>query len=123
MNCIELAACCAETTKTLSADSGAYIAEIRSRGWQAYRFGVFSEQVIICLHLRVYDARLSTTTTTDMARGAFIVLEGLDRSGKSTQVDRLIKRLNDSGRKARLQKFPGAFDGGIGAACNALDTR
>jgi dTMP kinase len=43
-----------------------------------------------------------------MARGAFIVLEGLDRSGKSTQVAKLVDRLNQTGHKARLQKFPGA---------------
>lgn len=42
-------------------------------------------------------------------RGTFIVLEGLDRSGKSTQVDRLIARLNKEGHQARLQKFPGTF--------------
>lgn len=42
-----------------------------------------------------------------MARGALIVLEGLDRSGKSTQVDRLVARLNAEGHKARLHKFPG----------------
>ena len=40
-------------------------------------------------------------------RGALIVFEGLDRSGKTTQVDRLIARLQKEGRKARLQKFPG----------------
>lgn len=37
-----------------------------------------------------------------MTRGKFIVLEGLDRSGKSTQVERLVKKLD-----AKLQKFPG----------------
>jgi dTMP kinase len=42
-----------------------------------------------------------------MPRGAFIVLEGLDRSGKSTQVDRLIERLRSNGKEVRLQKFPG----------------
>lgn len=40
-------------------------------------------------------------------RGALIVFEGLDRSGKTTQVDRLVARLQAEGRKARLQKFPG----------------
>ena len=40
-------------------------------------------------------------------RGNFIVLEGLDRSGKSTQVDRLVSKLEKSGRRVRLQKFPG----------------
>lgn len=42
-------------------------------------------------------------------RGALIVFEGLDRSGKTTQVDRLIARLQKDGRKARLQKFPGEY--------------
>ncbi|GMK53458.1 hypothetical protein CspeluHIS016_0100440 [Cutaneotrichosporon spelunceum] len=41
-----------------------------------------------------------------MPRGALIVLEGLDRSGKSTQVDRLVARLNAEGYRARLHKFP-----------------
>ncbi|WVW82215.1 thymidylate kinase [Kwoniella bestiolae CBS 10118] len=39
-------------------------------------------------------------------RGAFIVFEGLDRCGKSTQVSRLVERLEREGRQARLQKFP-----------------
>ncbi|WWC99610.1 thymidylate kinase [Kwoniella sp. B9012] len=39
-------------------------------------------------------------------RGAFIVFEGLDRCGKSTQVARLMDRLEREGQKARLQKFP-----------------
>ncbi|OCF55534.1 thymidylate kinase [Kwoniella mangroviensis CBS 10435] len=39
-------------------------------------------------------------------RGAFIVFEGLDRCGKSTQVARLVDRLEREGQKARLQKFP-----------------
>jgi hypothetical protein len=48
-----------------------------------------------------------STMSMSMSRGAFIVLEGLDRSGKSTQVSRLIDRLQRDGRQARLQKFPG----------------
>ncbi|ORX35760.1 thymidylate kinase-domain-containing protein [Kockovaella imperatae] len=39
-------------------------------------------------------------------RGLFIVLEGLDRSGKSTQVSRLHDQLEQDGHKARIQKFP-----------------
>lgn len=46
-------------------------------------------------------------TTSSPQRGLFIVLEGLDRCGKSTQVDRLVVGLERSGRPARLQKFPG----------------
>ncbi|KAJ1493055.1 thymidylate kinase-domain-containing protein [Baffinella frigidus] len=39
-------------------------------------------------------------------RGAFIVLEGLDRSGKSTQVARLTELLNGKGIKAAALNFP-----------------
>ncbi|KAJ6476057.1 thymidylate kinase [Mycena vitilis] len=41
-----------------------------------------------------------------MARGAFIVVEGLDRSGKTTQVATLHARLADAGINAQLFKFP-----------------
>ena len=41
-----------------------------------------------------------------MRRGTFIVLEGLDRSGKSTQAKRLAKYLNDKGVKASNINFP-----------------
>ena len=55
----------------------------------------------------------STTT-----RGAFIVIEGLDKSGKSTQAARLLDRIQSSTTdvptpqpppKAVLLKFPGEF--------------
>ncbi|WOO81144.1 Thymidylate kinase [Vanrija pseudolonga] len=39
-------------------------------------------------------------------RGGFIVLEGLDRTGKSTLARELVKLAEASGRKARLQVFP-----------------
>ena len=42
-----------------------------------------------------------------MPRGLFIVLEGLDRCGKTTQVSRLLESLESNGQKARIQKFPG----------------
>lgn len=45
--------------------------------------------------------------TTMVKRGAFIVLEGLDRSGKSTQVARLVAGLQKSGHKAVSCRFPG----------------
>ncbi|KAL7421912.1 Thymidylate kinase [Cryptotrichosporon argae] len=41
-----------------------------------------------------------------MGRGAFMVFEGLDRSGKSTQVARLAARLERAGQRVRVQKFP-----------------
>ena len=40
-------------------------------------------------------------------RGAFVVVEGLDRSGKSTQVALLEERLKAEGVPVRLVKFPG----------------
>jgi len=39
-------------------------------------------------------------------RGAFIVIEGLDRSGKSTQTSLLHDRLKDAGESVQLLKFP-----------------
>lgn len=44
-----------------------------------------------------------------VTRGAFIVLEGLDRSGKSTQVALLEKRLLAQGKKVKVMRFPGRF--------------
>lgn len=40
-------------------------------------------------------------------RGLFIIVEGLDRSGKSTQCDKLVTNLNAKNIKAELVKFPG----------------
>ncbi|CAN8096199.1 unnamed protein product [Discula destructiva] len=46
------------------------------------------------------------TTAPATARGAFIVLEGLDRSGKSTQVALLEKRLVAEGKQVKVMRFP-----------------
>ena len=42
-----------------------------------------------------------------MARGAFIVIEGLDRSGKTTQTENLTKYLSTNGITIKQRKFPG----------------
>ena len=42
-----------------------------------------------------------------MRRGALIVLEGCDRSGKTTQCKKLVEALQETGRKAQLMRFPG----------------
>jgi len=42
-------------------------------------------------------------------RGPFIVIEGLDRSGKSTQTALLLARLEAAGIPAKLLKFPGRW--------------
>ncbi|GAA5848161.1 hypothetical protein JCM8547_004427 [Rhodosporidiobolus lusitaniae] len=54
---------------------------------------------------------MSTTASQPPAkrqkrRGAFIVFEGLDRSGKSTQVARLVDSLNARGVEAKAARFP-----------------
>lgn len=36
-----------------------------------------------------------------------IIVEGCDRSGKSTQCDNLVKNLQESGNDTELVKFPG----------------
>ncbi|KAK2602939.1 hypothetical protein N8I77_009433 [Diaporthe amygdali] len=41
-----------------------------------------------------------------VARGAFVVLEGMDRSGKTTQVKLLQSRFIEAGRKVQLMRFP-----------------
>ncbi|NXY52190.1 KTHY kinase, partial [Ceuthmochares aereus] len=42
-------------------------------------------------------------------RGALIVLEGVDRAGKSTQGRRLVEALRDGGHRAELLRFPGTW--------------
>lgn len=41
-----------------------------------------------------------------MGRGALIVFEGCDKSGKSTQVEKLVEALNTNGIKAEKGRFP-----------------
>lgn len=42
-----------------------------------------------------------------MTRGKLIVFEGLDRAGKSTQVEMLVSALEKEGIKVRHRRFPG----------------
>jgi dTMP kinase len=44
---------------------------------------------------------------TVSTRGAFVVLEGCDRAGKSTQCQKLVENLEASGIPAKYIKFPG----------------
>ncbi|KAL1411444.1 Thymidylate kinase [Vanrija albida] len=48
----------------------------------------------------------SSSSPSTSPRGGFIVLEGLDRTGKSTLARELVKLAEAGGRKARLQVFP-----------------
>ncbi|KAJ3472059.1 hypothetical protein NLG97_g11323 [Lecanicillium saksenae] len=45
-------------------------------------------------------------TAAKPQRGAFIVLEGLDRSGKTTQVKLLEQKFIDQGKPVKLMRFP-----------------
>ena len=47
------------------------------------------------------------------ARGVFVVLEGGDGSGKSTQAGRLVARLRDAGREVVATREPGATEAGV----------
>nr|MDT0658496.1 dTMP kinase [Micromonospora sp. DSM 115978] len=55
----------------------------------------------------------ATGTSVEPGNGWFIVLEGIDGSGKSTQAGRLVRRLLDHGVPARATREPS--DGPIGA--------
>ena len=44
--------------------------------------------------------------TAAVKRGALIVFEGCDRSGKTTQVTKLVERLNKAGKPAVMMRFP-----------------
>jgi len=52
-----------------------------------------------------------------LKRGALIVFEGCDRSGKTTQIKRLVDRLNEEGSKTKMMRFP-ERDTGIGQLIN-----
>ncbi|EFZ04241.1 thymidylate kinase domain protein [Metarhizium robertsii] len=51
-------------------------------------------------------AAMASDTPSTVKRGAFIVLEGLDRSGKTTQVKLLEQRFVEEGKKVRVMRFP-----------------
>ena len=46
---------------------------------------------------------------TMLKRGAFLVFEGVDRCGKTTQTKLLVEKLKQDGRKVELMRFPGKF--------------
>jgi hypothetical protein len=54
-------------------------------------------------------AAAAAAAAAPVARGALIVLEGLDRSGKTTQVKLLEQRFVELGRKVKVMRFPGTY--------------
>jgi dTMP kinase len=53
-----------------------------------------------------YEPFTATTRTPRRTRGALVVFEGVDRSGKSTQAQFLVDTLNGMGRPAQRMTFP-----------------
>lgn len=53
------------------------------------------------------DDRPWQEPATPIVRGAFIVVEGLDRAGKTTQVKKLADKLYALGRNIKMMRFPG----------------
>lgn len=47
--------------------------------------------------------------SSPVPRGAFIVIEGLDRAGKTTQVKRLCDKLYSQSHNIKTIRFPGKF--------------
>ncbi|KAK5655667.1 hypothetical protein OQA88_5600 [Cercophora sp. LCS_1] len=52
------------------------------------------------------SALATNKNESPVARGALVVLEGLDRSGKTTQTKLLEQRFVELGKKVRLMRFP-----------------
>lgn len=63
----------------------------------------FLSSSAICLSRPMADDKQGMEGSS---RGAFIVLEGIDRCGKSTQARRLVEHLNSTGVPAELWNFP-----------------
>lgn len=53
------------------------------------------------------EAPASTAESSGAVRGALVVLEGMDRSGKTTQVKLLEQRFVELGKKVKVMRFPG----------------
>lgn len=76
-------------------------------------FGALRVQLLLSHHLN-HPGKICTRTIrmetlknrSSDSRGALIVLEGLDRSGKSSQSSRLVSYLERHGHMAELWRFP-----------------
>jgi len=64
---------------------------------------------------------LSSSASAAASRGAFILFEGVDRCGKTTQAKRLAEALSSSGKGSAFMRFPDR-DTAIGAQLNAYLT-
>lgn len=57
--------------------------------------------------ITIITSKMTTPEQHPIVRGALIVLEGLDRSGKTTQVNLLEKKFLEQGKKVKVMRFPG----------------
>jgi dTMP kinase len=55
-----------------------------------------------------------SSAAREVTRGALVILEGLDRSGKTTQVKLLEQRFVELGRKVKVMRFPGGWMHDVG---------
>lgn len=50
-----------------------------------------------------------SSDSPETRRGALIVIEGLDRAGKSSQCELLLRDLRDLGHQVKYIRFPGSL--------------
>lgn len=55
----------------------------------------------------INDLATAAIASSSSKRGALVVLEGLDRSGKTTQVKLLEQRFVEEGKPVKVMRFPG----------------
>jgi dTMP kinase len=48
-------------------------------------------------------------SSKEAQRGVFIVFEGIDRCGKSTQAKTLVEKLNQNGKPTKFMRFPSKY--------------
>ena len=63
----------------------------------------------IWLYQTTISFRIFYKMTSAIKRGALIVFEGCDRSGKTTQVTRLVERLNNANRSVSYNQFSALY--------------
>lgn len=85
----------------------------KSELWNCFRvvWGVKSKLKQRNFHLQTIQLdRSYTISHFRTMRGSFIVLEGLDRSGKSSQCEKLVETLEKEGIKTVALRFPGEYN-------------